>query len=315
MDIRPLRVDDAEELGALVRRFERFWEIEWNTPDSQMREELTQPFVDPALDTRGYWLEGDLVAYGLVWHRPSGERLERSYLQGLVDPSFRGQGIGRHLLGWEIERARERLAATDPSLPKHIQVDEWDWIEDAHRLYKSMGFQPVRYFTDMIRTIDEPVAVNEIDGVRIVPFDRSLDEQVRTAWNESFSDHWRSTPLDQDAYRHRVEEEGTSGELSFLAAAGDEVVGLSLNAHFPEDEEVIHRREGWIEILGVKPEWRGRGIARALIQTSINAFVAAGFTHAALNVDTENRSGAHGLYTNLGFEPFAGTITHELVDD
>ena len=92
-------------------------------------------------------------------------------------------------------------------------------------------------------------------------------------------------------------------------------MGLSLNAHFKEHEEVINRREGWIEILGVKPAFRGRGVATALVQTSINAFIASGFTHAALNVDSESQTGALGLYESLGFEPFKGTITHEYVGD
>ena len=104
MDLRPLELDDAPQLGELVRRFDRFWEVGWNTPDEEMREELTQPFIDPVQDTRGYWLEGELVAYGLVWHRPSGERLERAYLQGMVDPRYRGQGIGRHLLASGVAR-------------------------------------------------------------------------------------------------------------------------------------------------------------------------------------------------------------------
>jgi mycothiol synthase len=312
MDIRPLTLDDAAEVTALIRRFETFWEAPLATPVEQVREELTAPHLDIETETRGYWLEDEMVAYGLIWHRPSGARLERAYTQGLVDPAFRGQGIGRHLLAWEIERATKKLEETDPSLPRFIRADEWEWIKDAHRLYERFGMTPVRYFKEMIRALDGRVEVDTPDGISIIPFDRAHDESTLVAWNESFTDHWGSTPLDAATYKHRIEGEGTLESLSFLALGNDEVVGLALNGNYPDDEDVIGRREGWVEVLGVKREWRARGVARALLKTSFNAFEDAGLTHAAIGVDAENSTGAFGLYESLGFEVAQGTITFEI---
>jgi len=312
MEIRPLTLDDAAEVTALIRRFETFWEAPLATPVEQVREELTAPHLDIETETRGYWLEDEMVAYGLIWHRPSGVRLERAYTQGLVDPAYRGQGIGRHLLAWEIKRATEKLEGSDPSLPCFIRADEWDWIEDARRLYRRLGMIPVRYFKEMLRPLDGNVDVDTPDGISIVPFDRSYDEGTRIAWNESFADHWGSTPLDAATYQHRIEGEGNLASASFLALAGNEVVGLCLNGNYPEDEEVIGRREGWVEVLGVGRKWRGQGIASALLKTSFNAFEEANMTHAAIGVDAENPTGAFGLYESLGFEVAQGTITFEI---
>ena len=312
MELRPLTLDDAAEVTALIRRFETFWEAPLATPVEQVREELTAPHLDIETETRGYWLEDEMVAYGLIWHRPSGVRLERAYAQGLVDPAYRGQGIGRHLLAWEIERATEKLEEAEPSLPRFIRADEWDWIEDAHRLYRRLGMIPVRYFKEMLRPLDGKVEVDTPDGISIVPFDRSYDEGTLTAWNESFADHWGSTPLDAATYQHRIEGEGNLASASFLALAGDEVVGLCLNGSYPEDEEVIGRREGWVEVLGVGRKWRGQGVARALLKTSFNAFEDANMTHAAIGVDAENPTGALGLYESLGFEVAQGTVTFEI---
>jgi ribosomal protein S18 acetylase RimI-like enzyme len=312
MDIRPLTLNDATPVAQLLRRFERFWKVPLVTPDEQMREELAEPFLDLEKDTRGCWMDDALVAYGRIWHRPSGERLERAYLFGVVDPSFRGQGIGRHLFGWEMDRATEILEQCDPALPRFIRADDWDWIEDSHHLYQRFGLKPVRYFEDMIRPLPAEVEVHVPQGVDIIPFERSHDEATRVAWNEAFSDHWGSTPIDADSYRHRIEMEGTKEELSYLAAANGEVIGLVLNGIYPEDFAVTGRREGWIEVLGVKPPWRGRGVAKALLRTSFNAFFAKGLSHAALNVDSANPTGAFGLYAGQGFEPTAGSITYEI---
>lgn len=312
VDIRALTLDDITELTRLINRFERFWELPLVSSLAVVRDEMTEPFIDLSLDTRGYWLDGTMVAYGFVWHRPSGERQERAYLMGLVDPDLRGQGIGRHVLAWEIERARESLARCDPSLPWYIRANEWDWIEDAHRLHRRFGLQPVRYMKEMLRPLEEPVEVAVVPGVAIVPWDRAHDEGARMATNEAFGDHWGSTPVDADTYRHRLEGEGSRLDLSFLALAGEEVVGVCLNAVYPEDEQATGRREGWVMSLGVKRPWRGKGLAKALLATSFNAFRAAGLTHSMIGVDAENPTGAFGLYENLGYEAIHGTTTFEL---
>ena len=70
--------------------------------------------------------------------------------------------------------------------------------------------------------------------------------------------------------RVRLEAEGSRLDLSFLALAGGEVVGVCLNAVYPEDEKVTGRREGWVMSLGVRRPWRGKGLAKALLATSFN---------------------------------------------
>jgi mycothiol synthase len=312
VETRPLLLSDAPEVTELIRRFERFWNAPLATPVAQVEHDFTAPFVDLELDGRGYWLEGDLVAYGLVWHRPSGERQERAYLQGLVDPALRGQGIGRHLLAWEMERARESLSSCDPTLPWYIRVDEWEWIEDSHHLYRRFRLQPVRYTKEMIRPLHEPVVVEVPDGVELIRWARALDEGARAAQNEAFADHWGSTPVDAESYQHRLAGDGNRLDLSFLALAGEEVVGICLNATFPDDEEVTGRREGWVESLGVKRAWRGKGVASALLASSFNVFLDEGMTHSMIGVDADNLTGAFGLYQRMGYEVLQGTITSEL---
>ena len=312
MDIRPLTLADAPVVSDLMNRYERFWDLPVMTPASEVEDDFDEPFVDPDLDTRGYWLDGNLVAYGLVWHRPSGAREERAILIGLVDPDFRGQGIGRHLIGWQIERARESLSSCDPTLPWYIRTNAFDWVEDEFRLYRRFGLEPVRFIKEMLRPLDEPVVPRSPDGVDIVPWDRSLDEGTRESLNEAFGDHWGSTQMNEDSFRHLIERNAIRLDLSFQAVAGGEVVGYALNGFFPDDEQVTGRREGWVRSLGVKRAWRGRGVASALLENSFNAFLDAGLTHSMLGVDTENTTGAFGLYEGLGYEVLHGTVITQL---
>lgn len=312
MDIRPLTLADAAEVADLMNRHARFWELPAVTPASEVEDDFQEPFLDPELDSRGYWLDGVLVGYGLVWHRPSGAREERAILIGVVDPEFRGQGIGRHLLGWQVERGQESLASSDPALPWYIRTWNFDWMEDSFRLYRRFGIEPVRYMKEMIRPLTTPVIPRSPEGVEIIPWDQTLNESARLALNESFADHWGSTPTDEESFRHRLVRAATRLDLSFQAVADGEVVGYALNGHHPEDEQVTGRRDGWVDSLGVKRPWRGRGVASALLEHSFNAFLEAGMTHSMLGVDSENPTGAFGVYERLGYQPLHGSIISQL---
>ena len=51
-----------------------------------------------------------------------------------VDASMRGRGIGHEMMRWAIERAREKGCGS-------IQLTTNNARADAHRFYKSMGFE------------------------------------------------------------------------------------------------------------------------------------------------------------------------------
>ncbi|MEX1249104.1 MAG: GNAT family N-acetyltransferase [Acidimicrobiia bacterium] len=312
MEMRPVRLEEAGDVHQLTRRWESFWNAPLVTPLHEVEEELTEPHMDLAEHTRGVWDGDRMVAYGRIWHRPSGEILERAYLQGRVDPEHRGRGIGRQLFGWQVETATRILGEIEAPIPRFMRADEWDWIEEAHRMYRRFGMEPVRYFTEMVKPLDVREEVEPIDGVEIISYDRSWDVPALEALNRSFADHWGSSPTDMASYQHRLEGKGVALDLSFLAIFEGKVVGLSLNAHYPEDEELLGRRDGWIESLGVVKNWRRKGVATALLKASFNVFAEAGFTHAALGVDTANPNDALKLYTGLGFETTHRSITSEL---
>lgn len=100
-------------------------------------------------------------------------------------------------------------------------------------------------------------------------------------------------------------------DQSWVAVVDGRVVGFCLNSHYPQDEEVTGRRDGWIDFLGVLREWRRRGVAAALIARSIESFREARYTHAMIGVDSASPTGASGLYSRLGFETQHVVITSE----
>ncbi|MGA7096028.1 MAG: GNAT family N-acetyltransferase [Acidimicrobiia bacterium] len=312
MNMRPIELGDVPRLTALINRFESHWQVPIVSTPEQVEDDLTEPFVDLEADSRGLWDGEDLIGYGLVLHRPSGERLERSHMVGVVHPDRLGEGHGRRILEWQLDRSIESLRKCDPSLPWYVRTAEFDWIEPAHRLYRRFGLEPVRYIKEMLMPLDGRAAAVEPIGVDIVAWDRSRDEEARKVLNEAFADHWGSTPTDAETFRHRLESHGMRLDLSFLAMAGDELVGLCLNASYPEDEATSGRREGWVEVLGVSRGWRGRGVATALISASLDLFAQDGMTHGAIGVDADNPTGAFQLYRRIGFEVAQGMIISQI---
>ncbi|MDQ3346144.1 MAG: GNAT family N-acetyltransferase, partial [Chloroflexota bacterium] len=70
---------------------------------------------------------------------------------------------------------------------------------------------------------------------------------------------------------------------------------------FAEENDELGLRRGWLESVFTRRQWRGRGLARALIGRSINLLAERGMDTAALGVDADNPSGALGLYKSCCF--------------
>ena len=110
---------------------------------------------------------------------------------------------------------------------------------------------------------------------------------------EAFAEDWGYHPL---ALERWVEEHagGPNHDPSLwgLAFDGAEPVA-ALTATLTEGR-------GWVDELGVRPSWRGRGIAAALLRRSFATFSDRGVRRVILNVDAENPTGATRLYERVG---------------
>ena len=312
MELIPWSEAGLDASHGVVEAIQRADGVPFVTSRAEIDEWVAEPHFDPGEDAVVAAVGGQVVGYAVAGHAPSGERLERVHLQGGVLPDHRGTGIGSALLEWQIERGREHLAGYDHDLPKYIRTWEYDFQQGAHRLFEDHGMVPVRWFEELIRPVD-PIA--STTDVSIVPWESEHSAAVLAVKNAAFADHWGSTPTDPETWGLWMDAENTRLDLSFVALDGDEIVGFALNGHYPADEEVLGRKDGWIESLGVSRSHRGRGIASALIARSVAAFAEAGFDSAMLGVDSANPTGARGLYERLGFEPLHRAVSHELVVD
>ena len=205
-------------------------------------------------------------------------------------------------LAWANARAVARIADAAQDLPAQLWCFAYQQQADRQDLLAAGGFGVERYYHEMLRPVtDQDHGGLALEGIRIVPYAKELDQQAHAVEVEAFNDHWGSIPMSEEHWAAFMSAESTRLDLSYLAMVGDEVVGLTINAHYPADETVSGRREGWIDSLGTKRAWRKKGIATALLEKSFEAFKKEGFSHAALGVDSTNPTGAAELYSNVGF--------------
>jgi mycothiol synthase len=312
--LRPADIDDIDELVALTNRSMHHDNVDQVLAREELEEDLAVPYLDLADDTRVALRDGELAGFARVWNPPAVARQERAYLFGEVDPAHRGQGVGRELLGWSLARARERFTTRDHDLPQYIRVDAYDSLEANHRLYSRFGFTPVRWFEELLRPLENLPTAPTPEGIELVPWPDDRDEELGRVRDAAFADHWGSAPLLPEAWNKMVRGHGGRPDLSVIAIerATGTLVGMCLNHAYPEDDELTGRREAWIDNLATLRDWRGRGLASAMIAWSLATFETAGFTHAAIGVDADNPTGAARLYRNLGFERIRRSITHEI---
>jgi ribosomal protein S18 acetylase RimI-like enzyme len=287
-----------------------------------------QPWVDLGADfLAAVDDDGVFRAVGRNAFRPGATETLAVTLVGGVDPTWRGRGLGRALLEWQRARAVQNIAdlrAADPQaadLPARIGSYVESHVTSRARLLEAAGFRPTRWFTELRRKLarDTPApAVLSAPGLAVRPFTADLSERVRLAHNEAFADHWAPNPHTPESWRTTmVEDEDFRPGMSYVVVdvtrADEPVVAYVLNAEYTADWEAQGFPEGYTEVLGVRRDWRKRGLATHLLELSAATFAAAGHPYATLGVDMDNPSGASSLYRSLGYEP-AHDTTYWSVD-
>ncbi|WP_127841945.1 GNAT family N-acetyltransferase [Actinomyces wuliandei] len=318
----PLSPEDNAELAALISRAETVDDPPYRTT----AQETAEYFIDPTYSgVAGRDEEGVMRAFGLVRLRPAGEIYVS--MTGVVDPSRRGQGIGRSLLHWQAERARhlvgaERAVSLADSAasrarrqPAHVVTTVLEGDERMQEHLRHLGFEPRRWYRELRRSLSLDIPVVELDGfLRVEPWTPEIDDAVRRAHNQAIGEGWGSRSL--------TPEEWAQGSAyfaprwSFVATdrSGDRarVAGYLRSSRYEQDWEALGWREGYTDMLGVLRDYRSRRVGSALLCAAMQAYAADGMEYAAAGVDTDNPSGAVDLYESLGYEPTRGTVLYVL---
>jgi mycothiol synthase len=231
---------------------------------------------------------------------------------GTVHASFRGRGLGSYLLQWMESHARQEFSIVDDGLPQLMRTSCNAYQVDRRLCYEQHGFYAARYAYRMERDLAQPIAeVPFPAALHLLKWSPGIDPALMDAFNEAFAGHWGLPRMNEELWRALFTGVPQfRGDLTYLAMDGDRIVGFCLNWVDQASSQQAAEPEGWIEAVGVIPEWRQRGLASALLCQALNLFKAEGLRQAALDVDTQNPTGALRLYEKLGFGIARETISY-----
>ncbi|MQA32302.1 GNAT family N-acetyltransferase [Modestobacter roseus] len=300
---RPIHPDDVPALAELLAAAEAVDDTGEHEGAEDLRGWWVNELVDLDQDTRVV-LDGDgaPVAFATAIAPPTFRDAYGVHLEGRVHPDRRGRGIGRALLDWQLARGAQVHAERHPEAPARLTVTAYTSMPDLEALARRAGLQPVRWFHHMERPLTDLPEPRAVPGVDLVPFTWDRDDEVRRAHNAAFTEHYGSSERDEASWRVMFTgQQGFRPDLSVLAVEDGAVLAYALSYVSETAAAATGSRESYFGQIGVVPQARGRGLSKAVIAQALRAAAAGGCQTAGLQVDSENVTGALGLYESLGF--------------
>jgi len=283
---RPLRLQDADAVCALVRRSEEHEIGEALVDLEDIVGDWQRPSLDLGRHTIGAFDGDEMVACAEVFR---GRRVAAD-----VDPAHHGRGIGTAMIGWTQQVARDYGGSlVGQSVPEDSA---------AARLLRTHGYAPLWQSWVLELPTGRSIPVTELnDGICIRTFEPGRDEHaayqiVEDAFNEwpdrepSEYGDWAAGVLLRPGFE--------PWQLLLAVTQEGDVVGVC--------NVVLSGGCAFVSQLAVRRDHRNRGLARALLLEAFGAGRAHGARRAELS--TDSRTGALSLYLRVGME-----VTHTWV--
>jgi ribosomal protein S18 acetylase RimI-like enzyme len=295
---------EHERIAAIIQRcLDADGVSEVITADDIARRFTYMQNFDPTQDVLLAEIYGDLVSYARMnWlHESNSDVVFRH--SGCVLPEWRRKGIGSTLLIYTEEHLRDLGLHAPKDGLRFFEVYLADTESDKQALLKNTGCQPVRYFFEMVRPHDADIPEIELpEGLELRPVNPDQYRTVYDADVEAFQDHWGHVPGTDSEYQWWIGSPDFQPERWKVACDNGQIAGMVLNYINAEENERFNRKRCYTEDISVRRPWRRRSLARSLLTQSLQMFKNEGIEEAALGVDTDNPSGALGLYEDLGFQ-------------
>ena len=260
------------------------------------REVLEQPWLKPEDNCLLLEVERRIRGYCLIFD-------ESPIRRAVLAPD-----IAIDLAGSEGEaKLIDRAAARSWQLGTTVAHLCLSQDSPRRHLLESKGFSLERVYWDMAWRGEWLPQATAPAGFRISSFQPGDAAALTQIQNEAFTGTWGFAPntVDQIEYRSSMSNSPHPGIL-FLYS-GDGVAGYCWTCTAPLKGGL----KGIIGMIGVSPDFRGRGISKPLLVAGMEYLKSTGVVEIGLHVDGDNAP-AIALYKSVGFEKVGELHWYEL---
>ena len=241
-----------------------------------------------------------------------------------VHPDYWQRGIGTALLKWAEGRATDTSRLAPAGIRTVLQTSPYEAETSVIALLKEQGYSAVREWVHLVIELGEAPVVSSLPiGLILREMDLDHDwEIVGPAMEEAFTDHWGKISAEYLESEHK-EREVNDSEVRpepptddsysnapghcFIVLDGDTVAGgILCNARLVERSDT-----GRVGSIFVRPVYRRRGIARALMLAAFDAFWKNGLRRIITDTDANSFTDSTRLYKGLGMKPYRSEFTYE----
>ena len=298
---------DYAAIAAVLTASERADQIERDVSVNDISKSFSQYLTncDPAKDMILAEATGEVIGYARGWwvDEPPLTRLYKH--NGFLLPDWRWKGVGRAMLNWMENRLKAVAQTHLTSLEKYLQTNTSLFQKGAAILMEKSGYRPVRVFFEMLRpNLNEIPELLLPDGLAIRPVSADHYRAIWKTMDETSREEWGYAEPTEEAFQAWVAHPHFQPDLWQIAwDRGKNKVAGTVLTYINHDENLQYDRlRGYTEGIGVVPEWRRQGVARALISQSLKAQRAAGMLESALIADSASKYGVTRLYESCGFK-------------
>jgi len=278
--IRPPTEADAPQAAELVRAFE----TQFTGAAEMQTDDLLDEWRELDLEKQAWLVEldGRLAGYAALHTK------RHTIVDGYVHPKAVGRGVGSRLVDLaEAEAVRRGIGL----LRNGVLTSD----ERARELLEARDYRLARHFYRMVIELEQPPPEPEWPpGVALSTFDPAEAREFHAALEEAFANEWDHEPESfEDWKQRRLNAHGADPTLWFAVKDGDDIAAVLL-------ADAARYGMGWIGAIGVREQWRRRGLGLALLRHGFAELYGRGEHVIGLGVDAENPTGATRLYERAG---------------
>jgi mycothiol synthase len=291
-DIRSFIWDDLDAVFDLRAAVTGIPDADQDEERSHFRARLELPGADPLDNVFVAHQSGALVGCAIASVETAIGRAVGEF--GVID-SARGQGVARLLLA-----ALEARGAAAGVAVHQVNVHHSNKMLST--FMKAAGYDQIRTFNELKYRPAPAYLEGDYrplpDGVSLRAFESGSDEvSLASVQNAAFEGSFGFAPNTPEQIAGYVAMRGAPGDILIAEDVNGDVIGYVWTSVSEGDDEI----SGMIEMTGVRPDQRGRGVGSAVIAAGLRHLRERGVGVIDLEVDGENLS-ARRIYKDLGFK-------------